>query len=71
MDSLHEPAPLPVIVVIFPLSRQSKDQNKKGPAIKLGQQAEKKGSGILPDPRKDNPMDNAKVCVSTAFNATS
>lgn len=49
---------------IFPrLSRQSKDQNKKGPGIKLGQQGEKKGSTILPDPRKDNPMDNAKVCV--------
>ncbi|XP_026791243.3 ERC protein 2 isoform X1 [Pangasianodon hypophthalmus] len=41
--------------------RQNKDQNKKGPGIKLGQQGEKKGSSILPDPRKDNPMDNAKI----------
>ncbi|MCJ8744170.1 hypothetical protein PDJAM_G00115520 [Pangasius djambal] len=43
------------------LGKQNKDQNKKGPGIKLGQQGEKKGSSILPDPRKDNPMDNAKI----------
>ncbi|KAK1800052.1 hypothetical protein P4O66_006549, partial [Electrophorus voltai] len=43
------------------LGKQGKDQNKKGPNIKLGQQGEKKGSGILQDPRKDNPMDNPKM----------
>ncbi|XP_066527249.1 ERC protein 2 [Hoplias malabaricus] len=41
--------------------RQGKDQNKKGPNIKLGQQVEKKGSSILQDPRKDNPIDNPKM----------
>ncbi|XP_035376394.1 ERC protein 2 isoform X2 [Electrophorus electricus] len=41
--------------------RQGKDQNKKGPDIKLGQQGEKKGSGILQDPRKDIPMDIPKM----------
>ncbi|KAI5607130.1 ERC protein 2 isoform X3 [Silurus asotus] len=43
------------------LGKQSKDQNKKGPGLKISQQGDKKGSGILPDPRKDNPMDNAKM----------
>lgn len=44
--------------------RQTKDQNKKGPGIKLGPQMDKKGPGnILQDQRKDNPMDNPKVCV--------
>ncbi|XP_016422377.1 ERC protein 2 [Sinocyclocheilus rhinocerous] len=42
--------------------RQTKDQNKKGPGIKLGPQMDKKGPGnILQDQRKDNPMDNAKM----------
>ncbi|XP_062842858.1 ERC protein 2 isoform X2 [Trichomycterus rosablanca] len=41
--------------------RQGKDQIKKGPGIKLGPQGEKKGSSILPDLRKDNPIDNAKI----------
>ncbi|XP_016356068.1 ERC protein 2-like, partial [Sinocyclocheilus anshuiensis] len=42
--------------------RQTKDQNKKGPGIKLGPQMDKKGPGnILQDQRKDNPMDNPKM----------
>uniref|UniRef100_A0A8C2GVS7 ELKS/RAB6-interacting/CAST family member 2 n=1 Tax=Cyprinus carpio TaxID=7962 RepID=A0A8C2GVS7_CYPCA len=42
--------------------RQAKDQNKKGPGIKLGPQMDKKGPGnILQDQRKDNPMDNPKM----------
>ncbi|XP_030633563.1 ERC protein 2 [Chanos chanos] len=42
--------------------RQGKDQNKKGPNLKLGPQGDKKGSGqILQDSRKDNPMDNPKM----------
>ncbi|XP_073732405.1 ERC protein 2 isoform X4 [Misgurnus anguillicaudatus] len=42
--------------------RQGKDQNKKGPGIKLGPQVDKKVSGnILQDQRKDNPMDNPKM----------
>uniref|UniRef100_A0A8C2FE83 ELKS/RAB6-interacting/CAST family member 2 n=1 Tax=Cyprinus carpio TaxID=7962 RepID=A0A8C2FE83_CYPCA len=48
---------------IAELERQTKDQNKKGPGIKLGPQMDKKGPGnILQDQRKDNPMDNPKVC---------
>uniref|UniRef100_A0A8C2BPD7 ELKS/RAB6-interacting/CAST family member 2 n=1 Tax=Cyprinus carpio TaxID=7962 RepID=A0A8C2BPD7_CYPCA len=48
---------------IAELERQAKDQNKKGPGIKLGPQMDKKGPGnILQDQRKDNPMDNPKVC---------
>uniref|UniRef100_A0A673FIH7 ELKS/RAB6-interacting/CAST family member 2 n=1 Tax=Sinocyclocheilus rhinocerous TaxID=307959 RepID=A0A673FIH7_9TELE len=47
---------------IAELERQTKDQNKKGPGIKLGPQMDKKGPGnILQDQRKDNPMDNAKM----------
>uniref|UniRef100_A0AAY4A1Z6 ELKS/RAB6-interacting/CAST family member 2 n=1 Tax=Denticeps clupeoides TaxID=299321 RepID=A0AAY4A1Z6_9TELE len=41
----------------------SKDQNKKGPNTKLGTQGEKKAGQILQDIRKENPMDNPKVCV--------
>ncbi|XP_051957026.1 ERC protein 2-like isoform X2 [Xyrauchen texanus] len=44
------------------LGKQNKDQNKKGPGIKLGPQMDKKGTGnILQDQRKDNPMDNPKM----------
>ncbi|XP_050978352.1 ERC protein 2 isoform X5 [Labeo rohita] len=47
---------------IAELERQTKDQNKKGPGIKLGPQMDKKGPGnILQDQRKDNPMDNPKM----------
>ncbi|XP_051531645.1 ERC protein 2 isoform X2 [Myxocyprinus asiaticus] len=47
---------------IAELERQSKDQNKKGPGIKLGPQMDKKGTGnILQDQRKDNPIDNPKM----------
>uniref|UniRef100_A0A8B9HXI7 ELKS/RAB6-interacting/CAST family member 2 n=1 Tax=Astyanax mexicanus TaxID=7994 RepID=A0A8B9HXI7_ASTMX len=46
---------------IAELERPGKEQNKKGPNIKLGQPGEKKGSSILQDPRKDNPMDNPKM----------
>uniref|UniRef100_A0A672QQ45 ELKS/RAB6-interacting/CAST family member 2 n=1 Tax=Sinocyclocheilus grahami TaxID=75366 RepID=A0A672QQ45_SINGR len=47
---------------IAELERQTKDQNKKGPVIKLGPQMDKKGPGnILQDQRKDNPMDNPKM----------
>ncbi|XP_056590608.1 ERC protein 2 isoform X2 [Triplophysa dalaica] len=47
---------------IAELERQNKDQNKKGPVIKLGPQMEKKVTGnILQDQRKDNPMDNSKM----------
>uniref|UniRef100_A0A8C2BPU7 ELKS/RAB6-interacting/CAST family member 2 n=1 Tax=Cyprinus carpio TaxID=7962 RepID=A0A8C2BPU7_CYPCA len=47
---------------IAELERQAKDQNKKGPGIKLGPQMDKKGPGnILQDQRKDNPMDNPKM----------
>uniref|UniRef100_A0A3B4DDE4 ELKS/RAB6-interacting/CAST family member 2 n=1 Tax=Pygocentrus nattereri TaxID=42514 RepID=A0A3B4DDE4_PYGNA len=46
---------------IAELERQGKDQNKKGPNIKLGQQGDKKSTNILQDPRKDNPMDNPKM----------
>uniref|UniRef100_A0A4W4E299 ELKS/RAB6-interacting/CAST family member 2 n=1 Tax=Electrophorus electricus TaxID=8005 RepID=A0A4W4E299_ELEEL len=49
---------------IAELERQGKDQNKKGPDIKLGQQGEKKGSGILQDPRKDIPMDIPKELMN-------
>ncbi|XP_057217636.1 ERC protein 2 isoform X2 [Triplophysa rosa] len=44
------------------LGKQNKDQNKKGPGIKLGPQMDKKVTGnILQDHRKDNPMDNSKM----------
>uniref|UniRef100_W5L359 ELKS/RAB6-interacting/CAST family member 2 n=1 Tax=Astyanax mexicanus TaxID=7994 RepID=W5L359_ASTMX len=46
---------------IAELERPGKEQNKKGPNIKLGQPGDKKGSSILQDPRKDNPMDNPKM----------
>ncbi|KAK9966798.1 hypothetical protein ABG768_003890 [Culter alburnus] len=47
---------------IAELERQTKEQNKKGPGIKLGPQMDKKGPGnILQDQRKDNPMDNPKM----------
>ncbi|KAI7795159.1 putative ERC protein 2-like [Triplophysa rosa] len=47
---------------IAELERQNKDQNKKGPGIKLGPQMDKKVTGnILQDHRKDNPMDNSKM----------
>ena len=41
-----------------------KDQPKKGPNIKLGPQADKKGMGQ--DPRKDGTVDHLKVQVSLA-----
>lgn len=53
-----------MLTIFSLLSRQNKDQNKKGPGIKLGPQMDKKVTGnILQDQRKDNPMDNPKVCV--------
>ncbi|KAI4876807.1 hypothetical protein NFI96_017232 [Prochilodus magdalenae] len=50
-----------MMVVMMVMVMQGKDQNKKGPNIKLGQQGEKKSSSILQDPHKDNPMDNPKM----------